>query len=172
MSIGRRFIDMARAELNELLDRAAERTRREGDGAPDPDAELRNLEDELRSPPRSTGRPRPVANARDLSDDELMAEIECRYRERHGSPPESEPRGRASAGAGRASSSDDIRRAYAVLEVPPGSDFATVKKAYRALMRKYHPDRHTGSAEKQRAAHELALKITQAYERLEKHLGA
>lgn len=167
MSIGRRFIDMARAELNELLDRAGERVRREPS---EEDETLRSLDEELRKPAAPSARERPVANARELSDDELMAEIERRYRERHGRPPESEPRARSARTT--PASSDEIRRAYAVLEVPAGSDFPTVKKAYRALMRKYHPDRHTGSAEKQRAAHELALKITQAYERLEKHLGA
>jgi curved DNA-binding protein CbpA len=36
-------------------------------------------------------------------------------------------------------------------------------------MRKYHPDRHTGSPEKQRAATELAQKLTLAYALIEKH---
>jgi curved DNA-binding protein CbpA len=54
--------------------------------------------------------------------------------------------------------------------VPFGSDFATVRKSYRTLMRKYHPDRHTGSPEKQKAATELAQKLGQAYELLEKKL--
>ena len=37
-------------------------------------------------------------------------------------------------------------------------------------MRKYHPDRHTASPEKQKAANELAQKLTASYEILEKHL--
>jgi curved DNA-binding protein CbpA len=45
-----------------------------------------------------------------------------------------------------------------------------VRKSYRAMMRKYHPDRHTQSPEKQKAANELAQKLTAAYKTLEKHL--
>jgi DnaJ like chaperone protein len=54
--------------------------------------------------------------------------------------------------------------------VPSGSDFAAVRKAYRALMRKYHPDHHTESPEKQRAANEVAQRLTDAYKFLEKKL--
>jgi curved DNA-binding protein CbpA len=35
-------------------------------------------------------------------------------------------------------------------------------------MRKYHPDRHAGSPEKQKSATELAQKLTLAYELIEK----
>jgi curved DNA-binding protein CbpA len=51
--------------------------------------------------------------------------------------------------------------------VPYGSDFATVRKSYRALMRKYHPDRHAGSPEKQKTATELAQKLSAAYQLIE-----
>jgi curved DNA-binding protein CbpA len=34
-------------------------------------------------------------------------------------------------------------------------------------MRKYHPDRHTSSPDKQRAATELAQKLTLAYDLIE-----
>jgi curved DNA-binding protein CbpA len=43
-----------------------------------------------------------------------------------------------------------------------------VRKSYRALMRKYHPDRHAGSPDKQRAATELAQKLTLAYKLIQK----
>jgi curved DNA-binding protein CbpA len=56
-----------------------------------------------------------------------------------------------------------LRRAYAALEVPFDADFQTVRRSYRALMRKYHPDRHQGSPEKQKSATELAQKLTAAY---------
>jgi curved DNA-binding protein CbpA len=65
---------------------------------------------------------------------------------------------------------DAVKRAYAALELAPGADMITVKSAYRRLMRKYHPDRHAGSKDKEKAAHELAQKLTAAYETLEKHL--
>ena len=53
-----------------------------------------------------------------------------------------------------AAGDDAIRKAYAALEVPAGSDFETVRKSYRRLMRKYHPDLHGGTPEKSRAATE------------------
>ena len=93
-----------------------------------------------------------------MSDEELAAEIERRRRAREEvgarprggnaaaprptPPPTSAPPPRTAAG------DDAIRRAYAALEVPAGSDFETVRKSYRRLMRKYHPDLHAGTPEK------------------------
>jgi DnaJ like chaperone protein len=62
-------------------------------------------------------------------------------------------------------------RYYERLEVIYGSDFETVKVAYRRLMRKYHPDMHANkSPEARRAATEVAQALTQAYNELEKVL--
>ena len=55
---------------------------------------------------------------------------------------------------------------YKTLGLKPGADSAQIKKAYRALMRKYHPDLHTSDPKKQKAANELSLKITHAYKAL------
>ena len=65
---------------------------------------------------------------------------------------------------------DPIARAYARLEVPEGSDFPTVKKAYRKVMRRYHPDRHGTDPDTSKMANEVAAGLTEAYETLEKHL--
>jgi DnaJ-domain-containing protein 1 len=171
MSIGRRIFDMARSELNSLLDRAAEAERRASAGR-DPDEDLYRR-----------------FSLDELSDAELEAEIESRFRARQsakaapGKAPAGQAPGARSAprtGASHArptsgghtrkpAASDPLRMAYAALEVPYGADFATVRKSYRALMRKYHPDRHTSSPEKQKAATELAQRLTQAYETIEKH---
>jgi DnaJ-domain-containing protein 1 len=172
MSISRRLFNMARSELNSLLDRAADwESARHSDRDPDEDLYRRYGLDEL-------------------SDEQLEAELERRQRARaafrakmHQSaqpPPRSGAQGGARPGTsrpgtgrpapGRPSPEDEVRRAYAALEVPPGSDFETVRKAYRTLMRKYHPDRHANSPEKQRAATELAQKLTQAYKLLEQRL--
>lgn len=59
-----------------------------------------------------------------------------------------------------------------MLDLPYGSDFDQVKAAYRKLMRKYHPDLHTQSPQKAKAATELSMQVTQAYNELEIHLGA
>ncbi len=181
MSIGKRLFNMARAELNSLLDRAAEAERSFDDQA-DPDEDLYRR-----------------FSLDELSDSQLEAEIERRYRARQAaargeaarpqsppraarpqsSPPRAErphadhaagARGPGSSRARPSAADDELRRAYAALEVPFGSDFATVRKSYRTLMRKYHPDRHTASPEKQKAATELAQKLTLAYELLEKKL--
>jgi DnaJ-domain-containing protein 1 len=158
MSIGKRLIDLARAELNSLLDRAA----RAGDG-----------EDDDREYPRS-GRDGEFAG---MSDDELAAEIERRRRAREevdevlrGDRPRREPPPRTPPPRRTAAGDDAIRKAYAALEVPAGSDFETVRKSYRRLMRKYHPDLHGGTPEKHRAATDLTQRLTQAYKTLEKHL--
>lgn len=65
---------------------------------------------------------------------------------------------------------DRIAEYYKVLDLPYGASFEEVKKSYRQLMRKYHPDRHTGDPKKQKAANELSVRVTQAYNALEEHL--
>ncbi|HET6281060.1 MAG TPA: J domain-containing protein [Polyangia bacterium] len=159
MSIGRRLIDLARAELNSLLDRAA----REDD------------DDDQGAYSRSS--------ADVLSDQELEAELDRRRRAReeaeqaaHGPRPSSgagaSSSRRSNAPPPRRSASDDaaVRKAYAALEVPPGSDFEAVRKAYRQLMRKYHPDLHADRPDKQKTANELTQKLTDSYKLLEKKL--
>jgi len=104
MSIGKRLIDLARAELNSLLDRAA----REDD------------DDGYRSR-RGSGSDGDLAG---MSDEELAAEIDRRRRARdevedavrgtrRAPPPRTAPP-RTAAG------DDAIRKAYAALEVPAG----------------------------------------------------
>jgi DnaJ-domain-containing protein 1 len=157
LSIGRRLFDMARAELNSLLERAG----RDDDGpvgGPDPDEDLY----------RRYG-------LDELTDAQLEAELERRRRSREAvhsrvnePPPPRRPPPPASPRV--PTRTDEIRRSYAALEVPYGSDFETVRKAYRTLMRKYHPDRQGGSADKQKAANELASRLTEAYRILGRHL--
>ena len=157
MSIGKRLIDLARSELNSLLDRAA----RSDDGADD---------DRSR-------RQRGGAGYSGMSDGELADEIDRLAREeveevvsgkKRPQPPPRQPPPRTPP---RTASGDAaIRKAYADLEVPAGSDFETVRKSYRRLMRKYHPDLHGGTPEKSRAATDLTQRLTQAYKTLEKHL--
>ena len=60
---------------------------------------------------------------------------------------------------------------YAALELPLGADRAAVKDAYRDLMRRYHPDRHSGDSHKSEIANELTVRIRQSYERLDAYLA-
>jgi DnaJ-domain-containing protein 1 len=62
-----------------------------------------------------------------------------------------------------------IERYYKILEIPYGSDLSTVKKAYKSLMLKYHPDRYQDPKSYQIAT-ELSQSISQAYKELERYL--
>ena len=155
MSIGKRLIDLARSELNSLLDKAA---RVDGDEADD--RERRRYGSEYGS----------------MSDKELDEEIERRRQAREeveqATNRNYRPEPRTSSAPPRRTAAGDeaIRRAYAALEVPAGSELEIVKRSYRRLMRKYHPDLNAGSSEKQRAATDLSQRLTEAYKTLERHL--
>lgn len=57
-----------------------------------------------------------------------------------------------------------------VLDLQPGADMAQIKTSYRQLMRKYHPDMHAGNPQKQKAATELSMRVTTAYNGLVEYL--
>jgi DnaJ-domain-containing protein 1 len=59
---------------------------------------------------------------------------------------------------------------YRVLDLTPDADLPAIKSAYRKLMRKYHPDMHAGNPQKQKAATELSMRVTSAYNGLVAHL--
>jgi DnaJ-domain-containing protein 1 len=59
---------------------------------------------------------------------------------------------------------------YRVLDLSVGADMGQIKTAYRQAMRKYHPDMHAGNPQKQKAATELSMRVTAAYNGLVAHL--
>jgi len=59
---------------------------------------------------------------------------------------------------------------YANLEVPYGADLETVKKSWKRLLAKYHPDMHSSDSEKQKLATELTKGLNKAYKSLEQRL--
>jgi DnaJ-domain-containing protein 1 len=59
---------------------------------------------------------------------------------------------------------------YKVLDLQAGADLAQIKSSYRQMMRKYHPDMHAGNPQKQKAATELSMRVTTAYNGLMAHL--
>ncbi|HEX8952095.1 MAG TPA: J domain-containing protein, partial [Polyangia bacterium] len=63
-----------------------------------------------------------------------------------------------------------LRELDSQLEVPYGAPFEEVKKSFRRLMRKYHPDLHAGNPQKHQTATQLTMSLTQAYNELEQHL--
>ena len=155
MSIGKRLIDLARSELNSLLEKASH-----VDGDDDDDDRSRR---------------RYGSDYAGMSDAELAEEIERRRQAREeveeATSRTRRPESRTPPPRRTAAGDDAIRKAYAALEVPAGSDMETVKRSYRRLMRKYHPDLNAGSKEKQRAATDLSQRLSEAYETLEKHLN-
>ncbi|MCG8454911.1 MAG: J domain-containing protein [Holophagales bacterium] len=58
---------------------------------------------------------------------------------------------------------------YANLELPYGADLDEVTRAWKRLLRRYHPDRHGADPERDRQATQLAQALNQAYEGLRRH---
>lgn len=95
-----------------------------------------------------------------------------------GPRPSSSSASSSSAGAGRSRSArnpfgrkdDKLVEYYKVLDLQIGATHDEVKASYRKLMRKYHPDRHVGAPHKQKAATELTMRVTQAYNEILRHL--
>jgi DnaJ-domain-containing protein 1 len=75
------------------------------------------------------------------------------------------------AGGGFGPRQDRIAKYYKVLDLPYGAGFEQVKSSYRKLMRKYHPDLHHQTPQKAKAATELTMQVTEAYNELEKYLA-
>ena len=59
---------------------------------------------------------------------------------------------------------------YANLEIPYGSDLETARRAWRSLMKKYHPDLHSQNLQKREVANELTAELTKAYQEIERAL--
>jgi len=67
-----------------------------------------------------------------------------------------------------------LEDAYAILEASKDDDFSSIKKKYRTLVRKYHPDIVTGQGADQTTIDQANTKlqdINEAYEIIKKHLG-
>jgi DnaJ-domain-containing protein 1 len=187
VSIGRRLIDLARAELNSLLDRAARAEEDDDFGSPTDQMSDKELEEELerrrqarQEAEHAAGGPRASYSGDRLDDRPSARPSSGSSSSSQRSSGSTSSSGGSTTGSGsrrrpefRRAGSDEgnaVRRAYAALEVPPGSDFEAVRRAYRAMMRKYHPDLHTSTPEKQKAANEIAQKLTDSYRLLEKRL--
>ena len=183
MSIGKRLVNLVRSNLSSLWDHDDGDSRR---SAPIEDLSDDDLERELRR--RRERREAAERVAGDSFDAEAWEEAERAAREGSGRfrttstrrGPYRRPGGSTpgqNAGAYRrpaTSGGRDPRLAelYAQLECPYGSDLTTVRKHYRALMLKYHPDMHSGNSEKQRLATELSQRLTTAYNELRRQLSA
>ena len=176
MSIGKRFLNLVRSNINAVLDRTSSRDR----GRHIEDLSEAELEAELaRRRHRRDAAERAASSTTGYSAEDwdeverAVSDGGGRYR-RTGRRPTGAYR-RATGGPTRrgATAGRDPRLAqlYAQLECPYGSDVTTVRKHYRAMMRKYHPDMHSGSPEKQRIATDLSQRLTMAYNELRRLLS-
>ena len=73
-------------------------------------------------------------------------------------------------GASAARSAEEaLRRDYATLEVGFGAPLHEVRKSYKRLLHKYHPDRFSGDPEKQALANDVTQRLNEAFDRIERH---
>lgn len=78
-----------------------------------------------------------------------------------------EPAGGGSRAVAEPPAIDPARaRAFAVLELPVGADATDLRRSYRRLCRRYHPDRFDAEPGKRAAATELLAEINRAYDLL------
>jgi DnaJ-domain-containing protein 1 len=149
VGIGKRLIDVARANVTDFasaFSRDSEtRERRRLDD---------ELEEEVAREVRETVGAKAGRKARRVADKAEEA-WERAFEE-----------ARARGGGGHSHghpSEREIENWHRTLEVPVGADFETIRKSYRRLMAKYHPDKYASDPEKYAAATEVTRKIAGAY---------
>jgi DnaJ-domain-containing protein 1 len=65
---------------------------------------------------------------------------------------------------------ESLRVDYAELGIAFGSDLAAVRKAYKRLLKEWHPDKHAGNSAELKKATEKSARINAAYDRIEQWL--
>lgn len=161
MSIGKRLVDLARSNLGDFrraFDRDSLRdllTPREAAGEDDSVPESKNGSDG--SVGAKAGRA--ARTVRSAAEDAWERAYQ-QARQRAGV--RGEPLGDPAA---------DRKRWFKTLELDSSADLKTVRRAYRKLLLKYHPDKFASEPEKQEAATEVTRKLTEAYNGLTRYLG-
>lgn len=154
MSISKRLLDVARSNLTDFRDAfSSDRLRDLLNGEPDPEIE-REVDETLGK--KAGRRARRVKDAAEDAWEKAYENARRRAGVR-GEPP-TDP-------------AADRRRWYKTLEVEPGADLKTVRRAYRRLLLQYHPDRYANDPDKQKAATEVTRRLTEAYNGLTRYLG-
>ena len=62
-----------------------------------------------------------------------------------------------------------LRKDYATLEVAFSAPLAEVRRSYKRLLHKYHPDRFSDDKEKQALANEVTQRLNEAFSRIERN---
>jgi DnaJ-domain-containing protein 1 len=68
----------------------------------------------------------------------------------------------------RGAMTEQVRRDFAELGLPPGAGGEDCKAAYRRLLKLHHPDRHAGHQRDMEKATDKMARINAAYDRIEK----
>jgi len=162
MSIGKRLLDLARSNLTDfrsafVRDEAREILETEKPHAAEPEREEHDGEDDDSVGKRAGRGARRFKDAAEEAWDRAFETARARAGVR-GDPP-SDP-------------AADRKRWYRALELEPGADAEAVRKAYRRLLKKFHPDRFANDPEKLKVATEVTRNLTDAYNGLLRYLGA
>jgi len=169
LGIGKRIVDLAKANLNALLDKANGESGLDELTDEELEAELRRRrERRLRQDEERKAAERAAEHARARAS-QMPRTTQPPPRTTQ-PPPRREEKRKAPPPSGPPIADKRLRELYAQLEVPYGAPFDDVKKSFRRLMRKYHPDLHAGNPQKQKTATQLTMSLTQAYNELEQHL--
>jgi hypothetical protein len=163
VSLGKRLLDLARANVNALLDRAGAAHLEEFS-----DEELQ-AELELRQARRQ--REDEVRSGREAAERAARERAGARQRAQPKPPPAGSARRKEPRDPGLTDEQRRLAKLYAQLETAYGADLETVKRNYRALLRRHHPDLNGGTPEAQRAATEKTKTLTAAYNELEQLLS-
>lgn len=151
MSLGKRFWDLARSNITDF------RTAFKPDALDGLSEEERRALDEEMKDTVGAKAGRQARRVRDAAEDAWDRAYEA-------------AQGRAGTG-GRPSPEADRLRWYRTLELEPGAELPEVRKAYRRLLKQYHPDKFAKDPEKYKVATEVTRNITAAYDGLTTLLG-
>jgi DnaJ-domain-containing protein 1 len=151
VSLGKRFWDLARSNITDFR------------SALKPDAldglsdeERRALDEEMKDTVGAKAG-RQARRVRDAAEEAWERAYEA-------------AQGRAGA-TGKPTPEADRIRWYRTLELEPGAELPEVRKAYRRLLKQYHPDKFAKDPEKYKVATEVTRNITAAYDGLTTLLG-
>lgn len=169
MSIGKRLVDLARSNLTDF------RSAFDRDHLRDLLRSRREAEDDE---PAAASTTEGAADAADQDQESVGAKAGRRARKFRDAAEEAWERAydtaKARAGVRGEPPSDpaaDRKRWYKTLEVEPGADLKTVRRAYRKALLQYHPDKFANDPEKQKVATEVTRRLTEAYNGLTRYLG-
>jgi len=118
------------------------------------------------------GQSSPRYEAKDPDMREAIAELDEYLKSGSRSPGTSKrPGGRFDQTRSQSSAppNEALRRDYATMETTFAAPLPEVRKSYKRLLHKYHPDHFSGDEQKQALANEVTQRLNDAFARIEKY---